>query len=192
VDWVSQLSYGGLDSWRTAIKRFLISLTMCTVLAATVMAQDASSAPASKEDVERLLNIMQSPETMNQMMGAMVQGMHQMAHQEYLKDKDKLPAGFEEQQNKMMDDIFKNMPWDGMIQAMVPSYQKHFTKGDIDSLVTFYSSPTGQKVLREMPAIMSDAMESMMPITQKYRATMKERNDQQTADALKKSEKKAN
>jgi uncharacterized protein len=174
------------------MKRFLISLTMCTVLAATVMAQDASSAPASKEDVERLLNIMQSPETMNQMMGAMVQGMHQMAHQEYLKDKDKLPAGFEEQQNKMMDDIFKNMPWDGMIQAMVPSYQKHFTKGDIDSLVTFYSSPTGQKVLREMPAIMSDAMESMMPITQKYRATMKERNDQQTADALKKSEKKAN
>src|SRR5450432_3881407 len=101
------------------MKRLLISLTMCTVFAATVMAQDASSAPATKEDVERLLRVMQSPERMNQMMAAMVQGMHQMAHQEYLKDKDKLPAGFEEQQSKMMDDMFKNLPWDEMIQAMV-------------------------------------------------------------------------
>jgi hypothetical protein len=118
--------------------------------------------------------------------------MHQMAHQEYLKDKDKLPAGFEEQQNKMMDDMFKNMPWDEMIEAIEPAYQKHFTKGDIDSLVTFYSSPVGQKVLRELPAVMSDAMQSMMPIMQKYLATMKEQIDQQKADALKESEKKAN
>jgi hypothetical protein len=174
------------------MKRFLISLTMCTVFAATVMAQDASSAPATKEDVERLLRVMQSPERMNQMMAAMVQGMHQMAHQEYLKDKDKLPAGFEEQQSKMMDDMFKNLPWDEMIQAMVPSYQKHFTEGDIDSLVTFNFSPIGQKVLRELPAVMSDAMQSVMPIMEKYMGTMKERIDQQTADALKESEKKAN
>ncbi len=126
------------------------------------------------------------------MMAAMVQAMHQMAHQEYLKDKDKLPAGFEEQQSKMMDDMFKNMPWNEMIQAMVPSYQKHFTKGDVDSLVTFYSSPTGQKVLREMPAVMSDAMESMMPIMEKYMGTVKERIDQERAEALKESEKTSN
>jgi uncharacterized protein len=175
------------------VKHFLLSLTMCVVFAATVMAQqDASSAPATKEDVERLLSIMQSPERMNQMMAAMVQGMHQMAHQEYLKDKDKLPAGFEEQQNKMMDDMFKNMPWDEMIQAMVPAYQKHFTKGDIDSLVTFYSSPIGQKVLRELPAVMTDAMQSVMPIMENYMGTMKERIDRERAAALKESEKKAN
>jgi uncharacterized protein len=142
--------------------------------------------------LERLLSIMDSPERMNQMFAAISQQMHQMAHQEYLKDKDKLPADFEEQQNKLMDDMFKSMPWDEMIQAMVPSYQKHLTKGDIDSMVAFYSSPTGQKVLRELPAIMSEAMQSMMPIMQRYMATVKERVDQQTADALKESEKKAN
>ena len=87
---------------------------------------------------------------------------------------------------------FKNMPWDEMIQAMVPSYQKHLTKGDIDSMVAFYSSPTGQKVLGELPAIMSDAMQSMMPILQRYMGTVKERIDQETAAALKQSEKKTN
>ena len=34
-----------------------------------------------------------------------------------------------------------------MMQSMVPAYQKHFTKGDIDNLVAFYSSPTGEKVI---------------------------------------------
>ena len=33
------------------------------------------------------------------------------------------------------------------MQAMVPAYQKHFTKGDIDNLVAFYSSPTGEEVI---------------------------------------------
>ncbi len=47
-------------------------------------------------------------------------------------------------------------------------------------------------MLREMPAVMGEAMEAMMPIMQKYMATVKERIDQQTADALKESEKKTN
>jgi hypothetical protein len=174
------------------MKRFLISLTMCGVFAATVVAQDASGAPATKEDVERYFSAIHSHDMMNQMVAAMAKPMHEMVHQQYLKDKDKLPADFEERTNKMMDDMFKDMPFDEMMQAMVPAYQKHFTKGDIDSLVTFYSSPTGQKVLRELPAIMGEAMQSMMPIMQRYMATVKDRIDQETAEALKESEKKAN
>ena len=50
---------------------------------------------------------------------------------------------------------------------MVPVYQKHFTKGDIDALVTFYGTTTGQKVLRELPAISAESMQQMMPMLQK-------------------------
>jgi hypothetical protein len=39
---------------------------------------------------------------------------------------------------------------------------------------------------------MGEAMQSMMPIMQKYMGTMKERVDQQRAEALKESEKKTN
>jgi uncharacterized protein len=126
------------------------------------------------------------------MMAAMAKPMHQMVHDEYVKDKDKLPANFEERTNKTMDDLFQDMPFDEMMQAMVPVYQKHLTKGDIDALVAFYSSPTGQKMLKEMPAIMGEAMENMMPIMQKYMATVKERIDHETAAALKESEKRSN
>jgi len=103
-----------------------------------------------------------------------------------------LPAGFEEQTAKMLDDMFRDMPFDDMMQAMVPVYQKHFTKGDVDALIAFYSSPTGQKMLRELPAIMGEAMESMTPMIEKYMETVRHRVEEQFAQALKQSEKESN
>ena len=49
----------------------------------------------------------------------------------------------------------------------MPAYQKHFTKGDMDALIAFYSAPTGQKLLQELPSVMAESMESMMPIMRK-------------------------
>lgn len=127
-----------------------------------------ADAPATKEDVEAYLALVHSKEMAVNMIAAMTKPMHQMMHEQYLKNKDKLPLDFEARMNKQMDDMMKNMPFDEMLDAMVPSYQKHFTKGDMEALVTFYSSATGQKILKEMPAIMADAMQDMMPIMQKY------------------------
>ena len=128
---------------------------------------------------------------MLQMIDAMAKPMHQMVHDQYVRDKDKLPDNFEEQMNKQMDEMFRDMPWEEMIQAMVPAYQKHLTKGDIDAIVGFYSSPTGQKLLREMPALMTDSMQSMMPIMQKYMEKVQNRIQEQTEAMLKKSDDKA-
>jgi hypothetical protein len=74
-----------------------------------------------------------------------------------------------------------------MMQAMVPAYQKHFTKGDMDALIAFYSAPTGQKILQEMPAIVGEAMEAMMPIIRKNIDGMTERAQQQLAQMMKDS-----
>ena len=175
------------------MQRFTICLILCVAFAASAVAQqDASSAPATKQDVEEYLSVMHSHDMMKQMVAAMAKPMHQMVHEQYLKDKDKLPADFEERTTKMMDEMLSDMPFDEIMQAMVPVYQKHFTKGDIDALVAFYSSATGQKMLREMPAIMGEAMEASMPLVQKYMETMKQRIDQKTAAALNESGKETN
>jgi hypothetical protein len=79
------------------------------------------------------------------------------------------------------------MPFDDMMQAMVPVYQKHFTKGDINAVIAFYSSPTGQKMLREMPAIMGESMQTIMPLMRKYTETMTARIQQEVAESLKKA-----
>ncbi len=40
--------------------------------------------------------------------------------------------------------MYKTFPWDDFLESMVPVYQKHFPKGDVDTLMAFYSTPTGQ------------------------------------------------
>ena len=40
---------------------------------------------------------------------------------------------------------------------MVPVYQKHLSKSDVEEMIKFYSTPTGQKILREMPAMTAEA-----------------------------------
>jgi hypothetical protein len=91
--------------------------------------------------------------------------------------------------NGIMDDMLSTMPFGEMMQAMVPVYQKHFTHGDIDSLIAFYSAPIGQKILREMPAITSEAMQSMMPIMRRQMDAVMQRVQQEMAASLKGSPK---
>jgi uncharacterized protein len=175
------------------MKRILLFLLLCGTLLGTALAQETdANTPATKEEVARYFEVVHSRQTIDQMMAVMSKSVHQLTHDQYLKHKDKLPQDFEEQTNKHVDEMFKNMPWDEMMQAMMPAYEKHFSKGDIDSLVAFYSSPTGQKLLRELPGVLSDSMQAMTPILQKYMESVKEHVNDEFAQALKDSGKKSN
>jgi len=173
------------------MKRLLITLTLCLVFGAHGFAQGTDDTPATREDVQRYFDVMHSRELINKMMEAMLKPMHQMMHGQYMKDKDKLPADFETRMNRMIDDMLREMPWEEIIQAEMPAFQKHLTKGDIDSIVAFYSSQSGQKLLKEMPEIMAESMQSMMPIIQRYIDRMNNRVQVETAELLKESQKKA-
>ena len=158
------------------MKRLVPVVAVVFFLSWSCFAQTSSDdSPATKADVERYLQITGSHDMMKKYLAAMAQSMHQMFHEQYLKHKDNLPADYESKITSMMDDMFQNMPMDEMMQAMVPAYQKHLTKGDIDNLVAFYSTPTGTKLLREMPSILAEGMQSMMPIMTKYMETVQQR-----------------
>jgi uncharacterized protein len=168
------------------MRRLLFAVTLVLAIHSMATAQQsASDAPATKEDVQKYLQVMHTKEMAKQMMDAMSKPMHKMVHDQYIKDKDKLPPDFEERMTQALDEMMNGFDWDEIIEAMVPTYQKHFTKGDLNSLSAFYSSATGQKVLQEMPAIMSEQMEAMMPIMQRQLAGMGERLQQQMAEMSK-------
>ena len=145
------------------------------------------NAPAAKEDIQRYLDAMDTPEMMKKMMAAMTQQMHRIVHEQVQKQSN-LPADFEAREDKVMDDMFKDFPVQELIDVMIPVYQKHFTKGDVDGLVAFYSSPTGKKVLKEMPAIMSESMQSASGVVQKLMADANERVKIQIAEEIKKDD----
>lgn len=172
------------------MKRLLTAVSLCLVFCLTGFAQQNDDAPATKEDIQRYLDVMHSHEMMRQIADSMATQTRQMLHQQFLKDKDKLPPDFEDRMNKLMDDMFRDMPWDEMMQATIPAYQKHLTRNDVNHLVAFYSSPTGQKLLREMPAMMADAMQSMMPILQNYMEKVQQRVQTETVQLMKAPQKK--
>ncbi len=84
-----------------------------------------------------------------------------------------------------MDDTFTDLPVDELIDAMIPAYQKHLTKGDVEALIAFYSSPTGQKYLKELPAIQADSMQATSGVIQKMMAKMEDRLQSEIAQAHK-------
>ena len=176
------------------MKTFVLGLALCLAASAGFAQQSDPNAPATREDIEHFLAVMHSREMIQQeadaMDKAMSKSMQKMVHDLYMKDKDNLPPDFEKQQLKLIGDMFKDIPFDDMLQAMVPVYQKHLTKRDVSVSIAFYSSPTGQKMIHELPAIMSEAMEQMMPIMQKYMQNRQKHIQEAFAQALNASPKK--
>jgi uncharacterized protein len=170
------------------MKRCAFAVLVCLLFSSVTFAQQsAADAPASKEDIEKYLDAMHYPDLMRSTLDAMAKQMHQMTHAQ-LEKQPNLPPDFETRMDKTMDDMIKDFPIDEMIQAMVPAYQRHLTKGDVDALTAFYSTPTGQKVLKEMPAMTADAMQSASGVIQKMMAKMQDRLQSEMAQVQKESD----
>ncbi len=115
---------------------------------------------ASKEEVLKFLELTQARSRVVQTLDGMAKQARMGAEQGF---KSKVPDATPEQirrVDELSDTIFAEFSPDEMIDAIVPIYQKHLSKADLEAIVAFYSSPAGQKVLQEMPAILSESMEA--------------------------------
>jgi len=166
------------------MKRLLIALA-CLAFSfsgsVSVLAQ-AADEPASKDDVILYLRTMRSHDMFQQIMEVQSQNMQQLFRDQMLKERGSVPPEFDAHFKKAMDDMIKGMPVDEITQAMIPAYQKHFTKGDINAMNAFYSSPVGQKVLQELPVVMQEGSQAAMPILSKYLDEWKGRMQQELKD----------
>lgn len=162
------------------MRAFLIAI-LCLAFSAPAWAQTAATDPATKDDVILYFRTMRSYDMIQKMMEVQSKSMQQLFHDQ-LEKENAVPPDFDAHMKKAMDDLIKNMPVDDMIQAMIPSYQKHFTRGDIQAMNAFYSSPVGQKVLQELPVVSQEGMQAMMPILSKYLSEWKDRMAQEFKD----------
>jgi uncharacterized protein len=174
------------------MKRIALGFVVVLLLAGVGFGQQTpADVPASKEDVQRYLDAMHTRDLMKSTMEIMTKQIHKMTH-DMLQKQSNLPADFEARENKTVDDMLENIPIDEIIDAMIPVYQKHLTKGDVDGLVAFYSSPTGQKVIKEMPAITAESLQASSGIIQKMAAQMMQRVQDDVAQVQKSSDGSSN
>jgi len=157
------------------MRRTVLALVACLLLISPSFAQqNPADAPASREQIEEYMNLVRIHELMKIRVAASTDQLHQLIHGMVEKQPD-APQDLEARMDNMADDILKDYPIDEMLDAMIPVYQKHLTKGDVDSLIGFYSSPTRQKILKELPAITKEATEATTGAMQKLMARIMER-----------------
>lgn len=139
---------------------FVVWVSACVWAQTTVsIAPDA----ASKEDVQKLFDVMASRDQVRQLMEQMFAQMRAINRQEMKKKHPDISEEELARSERGSEELIRNFPIDEMLSDMVPVYQRHFTKAEIDGLTAFYSSPVGQKFLHEMPAVTAETMQTAMP-----------------------------
>jgi len=145
------------------MKKYFLLMNVLVLLATSAGAAQqpaAPDSPSTRDDILRLFDTMQIRQQMRLVMESVAQQMKDMTR-ETLKKRD---ATITDEQLVRFDSIaeesMKDFPVDAMLDDMIPVYQKHLSKPDVDAMIVFYSSPTGQKLLREMPAMTQEGMQA--------------------------------
>lgn len=160
---------------------FSIILTMSLIWVCTAQA-GSSDAPTTKEDVQKYLQVMYGDSIPKKMAASVVEGTQQWIHESYTVRKNQLPADYESMMTGMITDMFEKTAWDEMIQEMLPVFQTRYTHSDMNNLIAFYSSPTGQKMLKENPEIISSLQKITTSTMAKYSELAKGKLKQETDD----------
>ena len=161
----------------------LILLSLFLLLMPAGFGQQASSDnSATKEDILRLFESMQVKQQMRSVMDAMMKQQTALVHETIRK---RYPAASEEKIarfDNMMQETMKDFPVDALLDDMIPVYAKHLTRTDVDAMSTFYSSPTGQKLLREMPEMTSESMQVAYARMEKQMDALMKKAEQMSQD----------
>ena len=125
---------------------------------------------------------MQIRPQMEQVMKQMFQQMRAMSREE-MKDKktDVTPEDMAKA-DALANKIMSELSVSDIIHDMVPVYQHHLSKTDVDEMIKFYATPTGQKILREMPAMTAEGMQAMQPRLRKQMDQISREIDQMIKD----------
>jgi uncharacterized protein len=167
-----------------------VSLLVLTSAAGAQTQASPANASPSKEEVMKFLEVTQTRSRIVQIFEGMAQQARLSAEQGL---KDKVPDATPEQlarADALADTLFKEFSPDEMIDAIVPIYQKHFSKSDLDGILAFYASPPGQKILKETPAIMSASMQAGGEIGRRKMGAINQKIETQITDMAREAQSK--
>jgi|SRR6185312_3134948 len=140
---------------------------MCLILAGAFplwgqQSSEADRRPPTAAQVMKFFEVMHIHDQMQSMLQTEQKQMNimmgDMFDKQLPKATPKQRADFEKLTSDAMNDLITNYPIDDVLRDMIPVYQAHLTESDLNQVIAFYSSATGQRLLKEMPAMTAEAM----------------------------------
>ena len=169
--------YGGQGAADAAAKN------RTAIQARKAAAQPLLADAPTREEVLKLFEVMQLQKNMDDVVLVTKNQGGELAEQML---RDRLPDSTPEQKKEFQAMVDNEMrvalgpeAIHEMIEATVPVYQKHLSKSDVDAMIAFYSSPVGQKILREQTAMVQESMAATSGIQQKIARTLFQKIDEQ-------------
>ena len=160
------------------IVRVTVVFLMIALPALAQVADSASAAPATRDDILKLFDTMHIRDQMRLVMDSVAKQQREMIREGLKKRAPQMTEQDLARLDQFTSDVLKDFPVDGMLDDMIPVYQKHLNKADVDAMNAFYQSPTGQKMLREMPAMTAESMQASSPRIQAMMDKVMERAEQ--------------
>ena len=115
-----------------------IVLSIFLLTAALLFAQEpVRDTPATRQDVLQLFSIMQINQQMHTMMDAMMKQQKSLVHDTARRKNPSITQQELNRLDRMMDETINDFPVEGMLDDMVPVYQKHLSKTDVAAMGTF-------------------------------------------------------
>ena|SRR5215469_4707682 len=147
-------------------KRIVTAVALfCSVGFCTIFAADN---PPSEASIKQLLEVGQAHKLIDtmtaQMEGYMNQVMQQATQGERVTPEiQKHIDSFEAEITAALKEV---LDWNKLEPMYVRVYQKSFTQGEVDGLIAFYKTPTGQALLTKMPVVMQNTLSEMQQMMQ--------------------------
>ena len=124
------------------------------------------AAPASDSSIRQLLEVTQVQNLVNRMRGQFdmiikrniqmaLHGKHPSASQQ---------QAIEHMKSRMVALMQDELQWSKLEPTYIRMYKETFSGDEINGMLTFYKSPTGQAVIRKMPLLMKNTMAEMQKI----------------------------
>ena len=156
-------------------------LSILFVLGFLISPAWSADAPPSEASIRQLMDVMQAQKLVDGMTGQL-NGM-------ILKSAEQANEGrpLDAEEKKIVEQgvvrlaelIKQQLAWSQMEPMMIDVYRKSFSQKEVDDLITFYKSPSGQAVIQKMPMVMQQTvaqsqtrMQAMLPQIRQIDADM--------------------
>ncbi len=156
------------------LKRILL------ILAAGCLSLQAADTPPSEASVKELLTLTQVSKLMDSM-SPQIDAMMQNGVREALKGQTLTPetqAKFDRNRSEALSSLKDELSWSKLEPIYLRTYQKTFTQDEINGMIAFYKTPTGQAMINKMPGTlqttMTEIQSAMAPTMQKLQRMQQE------------------
>jgi len=119
-------------------------------VAAGSLRAEPAHADAPKDAARELTQLVMPKDGYQKMMQQMSEGMVDGMSRSGAQMPKDFPA-------KMMAVVLEALPYDEQIAFMTKLYASRFSEAELRDMVTFYKTPTGSKLVRELPGIMRES-----------------------------------